>query len=369
MLPCSQNLDRWIQQPQTLEDDLLSHLKRVRKHPTTGSTSILLAPCTSSSISTDEPLTPPTIPPSVASSLSSTLSAAYVITVPTRSATTLSSLALKNMLWPTVYAPSRKNEPEVWTRAQLVWACDAIGEMVRIAKEAGQNGNLPIAAYAPVPYKQDKDKEKGQKDVSAVASADAVNTMNLLNEPVFGIDTRKQTGHPLRHAVFAAVRALADRQGMASVPIPTGNGPSVPAPLASESKNGSHYLLTGLTLFLTHEPCIMCSMALLHSRVKEVIFLRASPGTGGLGGCGAFDRGLSTGLSKGAKIDTETDHGRDGGDVDATATGSASAACVPALEGVNHRYGIMRLNLDRQMEKSWWESVHEELQVPDGVDI
>lgn len=66
--------------------------------------------------------------------------------------------------------------------------------------------------------------------------------------------------------------------------------------------NGTNYLLTNLILFTTHEPCIMCSMALLHSRVKEVVYLMPIPATGGCGG----------------------------------------AACVPRLEGVNHRFGIVQ---------------------------
>lgn len=66
------------------------------------------------------------------------------------------------------------------------------------------------------------------------------------------------------------------------------------------AKNGSQYLLIGLSLFITLEPCLMCTMALLHSRVKEVFYLVPMPQTGGCGGI----------------------------------------ACVPALKGVNHRFSI-----------------------------
>lgn len=134
-----------------------------------------------------------------------------------------------------------------------------------------------------------------------------------LQQAMVAHDTRRSTSHPLRHAVLNVIRAVADYRASSSNtaealsldistdPIPT---PPIPEVSTSEpttaAQNGSHYLLTSLTLFTSHEPCIMCSMALLHSRVKEIFYLIPMERTGG---CGL-------------------------------------SVCVPKLNGINHRFGV-----------------------------
>jgi tRNA-specific adenosine deaminase 3 len=152
---------------------------------------------------------------------------------------------------------------------------------------------LPIGAHIPTPYDPFMQDSGDHGSTSFTAS-----------------DTRKTTTNPLRHSVLNVIRKLADHHT------------TTHTPSAEALKNGTNYLLTDQTVFVTHEPCVMCSMALLHSRVKEVVYLYPMPKTGGCGGC----------------------------------------ACLPNLKGVNHRFGILQWKLDM------WGQKDPKIEICDTVD-
>ena len=105
----------------------MSHLKRIRKIDDRMSMILVLT--------RDYPV-PPAFPDGVE------LPPPYVIPVPKTSALTMTSLKLKSTLWPTIYAPRKKYEPEPWSRGKVQWACEAMKEVVREARRAGEKGEV-----------------------------------------------------------------------------------------------------------------------------------------------------------------------------------------------------------------------------------
>jgi len=47
--------------------------------------------------------------------------------------------------------------------------------------------------------------------------------------------------------------------------------------------NVNNYLCLNYHVYTTHEPCVMCSMALVHSRISQLVYLKSSAKTGGIG--------------------------------------------------------------------------------------
>lgn len=81
------------------------------------------------------------------------------------------------------------------------------------------------------------------------------------------------TQHPLRHAVMAAIDLVANSHA-ADAAKPGQKRPHV----------DDDYLCCNCEAVMSHEPCVMCSMALVHSRVRLVAYRYPDPEFGGFGG-------------------------------------------------------------------------------------
>ncbi|KAG1748668.1 hypothetical protein EDB19DRAFT_1905016 [Suillus lakei] len=146
--------------------DTLSHLKRIRKKDHISTLLLTVSP--------SAPLLPKNVD----------IGEPYQISVPCNPALTQTSLTLKNTLWPTVYAPRRKWEPEKWSIAKVQWARDAIDHILRETARTTSSDELPVVAHVPKPFEDEA----------------------LLSRSFTAKDTRISAGHPLRHAAMNIIR-------------------------------------------------------------------------------------------------------------------------------------------------------------------
>ncbi|KAF8928058.1 adenosine deaminase, tRNA-specific 3 [Haplosporangium gracile] len=221
--------------------------------------------------------------------------------------------------WPTTFREDTNRHPEISDQDEAA-IMERIHSVWDHAVEATSKGELPIAAMIVEPLTQ-----------KVMATS---------------YDTRISTGHVLQHAVMNCVAAVAKRErdgcqsqsaeyyhqlphsfrgniftasstakegaeaevGRELAPSPTcgekrkknlvnETNSSASSPKSSASsllwdeeagdtedrRVKKAYLCTGYDVFLTHEPCVMCSMALVHSRVGRVFYTVPMAASGGLG--------------------------------------------------------------------------------------
>ena len=92
--------------------------------------------------------------------------------------------------------------------------------------------------------------DRGEVPVGAVVVKDGVVIATGFNQPISGHD-------PTAHAEIVALRAAAAKLG--------------------------NYRLPGCELYVTLEPCIMCSGAMMHARLARVVYAATDPKTGACG--------------------------------------------------------------------------------------
>ena len=91
--------------------------------------------------------------------------------------------------------------------------------------------------------------DAGEVPIGAVVVIAGQIVARAFNQPIRAVD-------PTAHAEVLALRAAAQQAG--------------------------NYRLTGAMLYVTVEPCLMCVGALVHARIKEVVFGAVEPRSGAL---------------------------------------------------------------------------------------
>lgn len=102
-------------------------------------------------------------------------------------------------------------------------------------------------------------ESKGVHCATFIARLDEANDdINIL---ATARDRREQ--HPLRHSVMEAIELIASIERTNK--------------MSSRVGLSTNYLCQDLIVYTTHEPCVMCSMALVHSRISRLIYIWPHP--------------------------------------------------------------------------------------------
>ncbi|KAI9782237.1 MAG: tRNA-specific adenosine deaminase subunit tad3 [Geoglossum umbratile] len=207
--------------------------------------------------------------------------------------------------WPTVYKGSNPfgPHPSILSRAEQDLR-SKVGHFMSLASQAGT---------------QAKTYGLGDEVGAVIADGSAPDSGSLMivagdarwRCPVAESVGCEGRGNVMGHAVMRAIGMVARRrlhsvEGANPEGTPFGDG-KVTQPIVSEKMDtttdafleqpltpientfyhqgaipGDGYLCVGLDIYTTHEPCVMCSMAVLHSRFRGIVFGRRMVRTGGL---------------------------------------------------------------------------------------
>ena len=211
---------------------------------------------------------------------------------------------LSQQYWPTVYKGGNPFGPHP---AMILRAVDEIqaqaGYYMSLATQAGQDTSAGGKGELFGAVVVERSNSAGP---SVVAVAGDARWENITEARAHG------NGNVMAHAVMRVIGMVAKQRVTASDTHKTqetaGKQPNYFADepltafeqdICSQSRLApGGYLCLDLELYLTHEPCVMCSMAINHSRFGRVVFGQRMPRTGGLAADVLADENASSSMAE-----------------------------------------------------------------------
>lgn len=178
----------------------------------------------------------------------------FVVSVPARPPLTRPQFELASKHWPTSFHEDK----------QVTVALR--GELFSPPQKATMHMHMMSAVAAARAA-----KKMGMEAVGAVV-------VNPSMEKIIAVGHDCRADHPLHHAVMVCIDLVARSQGGGCYSFDR-----YPACLTSPTSDAFHnepdaeassqpYICTGYDLYVTREPCVMCAMALVHSRIGRVFY-------------------------------------------------------------------------------------------------
>ncbi|EPX74916.1 tRNA specific adenosine deaminase subunit Tad3 [Schizosaccharomyces octosporus yFS286] len=165
----------------------------------------------------------------------------YILPVPSHAPLTEEQYKEWNPVWPVFYRRHTERQ-DTFTNKDLETIDGVMNNLIKAAFESQNEGQIGCVAAV---------YDHTSRTVLSVS-----------------VDERNTSRNPVDHCAMRAINLVA-------------KGERERRKLPHESSE-ERYLCRGLTVLMTHEPCVMCSMALLHSRILRLIYCQQQPLTGGI---------------------------------------------------------------------------------------
>jgi tRNA-specific adenosine deaminase 3 len=211
--------------------------------------------------------------------------------------------------WPVSYYAdaNQKERSKLWTEAEEADIRQHLMEAVCEAQRGyTKHGRVPIGMVVVDPVQrilvaQGHDQRPfGARFRSFCTAEPLIDLTGAHQQACLNDDDQLNDGqvyHPLQHAALECIDQVGRKivAGELTTTLASNESdkadsnesdniePCAKRPKLESLKSALPYLCTGYDAYMTHEPCIFCSMALLHSRVRRVFYLHPNKEHGGLG--------------------------------------------------------------------------------------